>query len=145
MSGPPAPKEPEPDRPVPVAVLASMIDGALRTGLPASVRVIGEISNFNERTHWYFRLKDEEAAVDCVMFASASRRVRVRPENGHKVIAAGRVDANAGIIRADGTVATSDGAVEIVELQPEGKRPMPLAAFRNGHRWDAGMRLESVA
>jgi methionyl-tRNA formyltransferase len=36
------------------------------------------------------------------------------------------------------------GTVEIVELQPEGKRPMSLAAFRNGHRWEPGMRLESV-
>jgi len=92
MSGPPSATARDPDRPVPVAVLASMIDGALKSGLPASVRVIGEISNFNERTHWYFRVKDEEAAVDCVMFASAAKRVRHRPENGHKVILTGRVE-----------------------------------------------------
>jgi methionyl-tRNA formyltransferase len=53
-------------------------------------------------------------------------------------------DAAPGVVRADGTVATADGALELVELQPEGKRPMRLAAFRNGHRWDAGMRLEPV-
>ncbi len=35
-------------------------------------------------------------------------------------------------------------AVEILELQPEGKRPMTLAAFRNGHPWEEGMRLEAV-
>ena len=34
--------------------------------------------------------------------------------------------------------------VEIVEVQPEGKRPMPLSAYRNGHRWECGMRLESI-
>jgi methionyl-tRNA formyltransferase len=34
--------------------------------------------------------------------------------------------------------------IEIVEVQPEGKRPMPLSAFRNGHSWEAGMRLESI-
>src|SRR5262249_10340924 len=34
--------------------------------------------------------------------------------------------------------------IEIVEVQPEGKRPMSLAAFRNGHRFEAGMYLESI-
>jgi methionyl-tRNA formyltransferase len=37
------------------------------------------------------------------------------------------------------------GGLEIVELQPEGKRPMSIAAYRNGHRWEPGMRLESIA
>ena len=37
------------------------------------------------------------------------------------------------------------GGLEIVELQPEGKRPMSLDAYRNGHNWETGMRLESVA
>lgn len=49
-----------------------------------------------------------------------------------------------GTILADRTVSAAGKAIEIVELQPEGKRPMSLAAFRNGHRWDAGMRLEAV-
>ena len=31
--------------------------------------------------------------------------------------------------------------IEIVELQPEGKRPMPLAAYRNGNTWEPGMQL----
>jgi methionyl-tRNA formyltransferase len=34
--------------------------------------------------------------------------------------------------------------VEILDVQPEGKRPMPLAAYRNGHRWDDGLRVESI-
>ena len=54
-------------------------------------------------------------------------------------------DKTPGAILTDGTIATADGAVEVVELQPEGKRPMSLAAFRNGHRWDAVMRIESMA
>jgi methionyl-tRNA formyltransferase len=49
-----------------------------------------------------------------------------------------------GHITADQTIATSDGAVEIVELQPEGKRPMPLSAYANGHPWPQGARLESI-
>jgi methionyl-tRNA formyltransferase len=34
--------------------------------------------------------------------------------------------------------------IEIVEVQPEGKRPMPLGAYRNGHPWEPGMHLESL-
>ena len=50
-----------------------------------------------------------------------------------------------GMITPAGTIAAGDEhAVEIVELQPEGRRPMPLAAYRNGHPWEEGMRLESL-
>ena len=63
--------------------------------------------------------------------------VRARPAAGS--------GAAPGTILGDGRIATGDRAIEIVDLQPEGKRPMSLAAFRNGHRWDAGMRVESVA
>jgi methionyl-tRNA formyltransferase len=55
---------------------------------------------------------------------------------------AGQVEP--GRIGADGLVGSGDGAVQIIELQPEGKRPMRLEAFRNGHRRDAQMRLESL-
>jgi methionyl-tRNA formyltransferase len=49
-----------------------------------------------------------------------------------------------GHIDADGFVSAGGSSLEVVELQPEGKRPMSLTAFRNGHRWDAGMRLQSL-
>ncbi len=49
-----------------------------------------------------------------------------------------------GTVTGEGTIATTDGAIAILELQPEGKRPMPLLAFRNGHPWPAGARLESI-
>ena len=49
-----------------------------------------------------------------------------------------------GEVMASGVVHTSRGAVEIVECQPDGKRPMSLADYRRGHRWHAGLRLESV-
>jgi len=48
-----------------------------------------------------------------------------------------------GEIMTTGHVQCGDGALEVVELQPEGKRPMPLADFRRGHRWHAGLRLKS--
>ena len=46
-----------------------------------------------------------------------------------------------GVIAADHRI----GSLEIIEVQPEGRRPMPLAAFMNGYRWEAGMRVESIA
>ncbi len=75
-----------------VSELAARIDRTLRAGFDARVRVHGEISGFNDRTHWYFSLKDEDAVVSCVMFASASRRCGFAPENGQCVLATGRVE-----------------------------------------------------
>jgi methionyl-tRNA formyltransferase len=52
--------------------------------------------------------------------------------------------ARAGEILPTGEIGAGVGAVEILELQPEGRRTMPLRDFRNGHPWHAGMRVESV-
>ena len=48
----------------------------------------------------------------------------------------GEIDGAANISVAGGTE-----AVEILELQPEGKRVMSLADFRRGHAWMPGMRI----
>ncbi|MCA9289351.1 MAG: exodeoxyribonuclease VII large subunit, partial [Phycisphaerales bacterium] len=86
----PAAKPPV-DRPMSVAALAGLIAGALET-LPRPVRVAGEISGLRDRTHWYFDLKDADAVVSCVMFASAARKAGFVPENGQAVVAGGRVE-----------------------------------------------------
>jgi methionyl-tRNA formyltransferase len=49
-----------------------------------------------------------------------------------------------GQICLNGMIATTDGAVEILELQPEGKRPMALVDFQNGKPWRQGMSLETI-
>ncbi len=84
------PKRPD-DRPMPVSALAGLIDQALRDGLPARVSVEGEISGFRERTHWYFDLKDEQAVVSCVVFASTAAKLD-RIADGDHVVARGRVE-----------------------------------------------------
>ena len=55
--------------------------------------VEGEISNFraHESGHIYFTLKDENAQIRVVMFRSAARLLRFRPENGMQIVARGRV------------------------------------------------------
>ena len=50
-----------------------------------------------------------------------------------------------GTVTLDGEIVTATQPLEIVEIQPEGKRPMSLAAYRNGHRWEPFMHLESLA
>jgi exodeoxyribonuclease VII large subunit len=91
MKGP-APPESSDDAPWSVRDLAARIGRALQSGLPAKVRVVGEISNPNNRSHWYFSLKDEDAVVSCVMFASDARKSPAEPEPGQRVLATGRVD-----------------------------------------------------
>jgi methionyl-tRNA formyltransferase len=49
-----------------------------------------------------------------------------------------------GQLTRSGHIATSAGAVQVLEVQPEGRGRMPLAAYRNGHPWQPGWRVESV-
>lgn len=72
--------------------------------LLSQVAVRGEISNYKmyPSGHHYFTLKDESAALKCVMFKSQALRLRFRPENGMKVIAMGKI-----------TVYPRDGAFQL--------------------------------
>lgn len=54
----------------------------------------GEISNYNSRrkgVHQYFNLKDENAIISAVLFASSARNVKFEIEEGMSVIVTGRV------------------------------------------------------
>lgn len=61
--------------------------------LLSAVAVKGEISNYKvyPSGHHYFTLKDEGAALKCVMFRSSAVRLKFRPENGMKIIAMGKI------------------------------------------------------
>jgi len=63
--------------------------------------------------------------------------LRARPVDEQTALAPGEIDS-------DGYVRCGDVAIEILDLQPEGGRPMPLDSYLNGHRWEAGMHLESL-
>ncbi|MBX2853119.1 MAG: exodeoxyribonuclease VII large subunit, partial [Phycisphaeraceae bacterium] len=133
-------------RPMSVGSLLSQIKSAVNTQLPGKVRVVGELSNLSDRNHWFFSLKDGEAVIRCVMFASAARAVGFKARDGAEVVATGRVD----VYPAQGSVQlyvdkleqVGQGALEqrlrelINELKgegyfdPEHKRPLPTMPTR---------------
>lgn len=81
-------------KPITVTQLNNYIKALLDNTAPLqSLCLRGELSNFKIHSsgHCYFTLKDENAAVSGVMFASAAGKLRFRPESGMKVIAYGRV------------------------------------------------------
>lgn len=76
----------------------SQINEYIRTVVDAdpmlgNVAVRGEISNYKmyPSGHHYFTLKDDSAALKCVMFRGSAMKLKFRPENGMKVIAMGKI------------------------------------------------------
>ena len=64
------------------------------------IYVVGEISNYHRHNsgHLYFTLKDESAAISCVMFKSAAASLAFEPKTGDKVL----VLANTSIFEVSG-------------------------------------------
>lgn len=123
-----------------VSQLARQISGIIDSGLPQRIRVLGEISNFKERTHWYFDLKDAEAVVNCVMFITHIRRLRFVPRSGQEVVASGRVE----FYGPQGRV-----SFKVDSIEPVGAGALELA-FRalceelRGLGWFAAERKRSI-
>jgi exodeoxyribonuclease VII large subunit len=92
-AGPPGPAPPRKEsiRCLSVTQLATLIRATLETGMALPVAVRGQVSNLSAREHWYFSLKDQEAVVHCVAWASSVRRFGFTPRDGDEVIAAGHV------------------------------------------------------
>ena len=77
-----------------VGQLVQLIAARLRDEF-AAVRVEGEIADFSHYRgrHMYFKLKDEDALIQCAMFATANRRLTFTPAEGQRVVATGQVQA----------------------------------------------------
>lgn len=70
--------------------IRTMMDG---DRLLCGVAVRGEISNYKvyPSGHHYFTLKDDGAALKCVMFRGSAIKLRFRPDNGMQIIAMGKI------------------------------------------------------
>lgn len=57
------------------------------------VFIKGEISNFkaHSRGHYYFTIKDEEARINAVMFATNVKKIKFLPQDGMKVLVTGKI------------------------------------------------------
>ena len=75
---------------VTVGELTQAIKGLLEEGL-GSVIVVGEVSNYKVASsgHRYFTLKDDDAAISCVMWKS--RSLQNDPREGDRVVVGGRL------------------------------------------------------
>jgi len=89
------------NQPISVAQLNRYVANLLeRDSQLNPVLVKGEISGFKSYAsgHLYFSLKDEEAAVSCVMFKGQTGKLRFKPTDGLKVI----LTAKASVYDRDG-------------------------------------------
>ncbi len=75
-----------------VTQVTLLIKNTLADHTPKPLRIVGEVSNFSDRTHWYLSLKDEQNVISGVMWASAAANAGFRPERGMQVVATGRLD-----------------------------------------------------
>lgn len=115
-----------------------------------NVWIKGEISNFKAHYsgHLYITLKDDKSVLKAVMFRSAARELRFRPEDGMKVLARGRISCYeaGGVYQLYVEEMTPDGVGELyiayeqlrraLEAEgmfaPEHKKPIPKYPERIG-------------
>lgn len=77
-----------------VSTLVRYLKNSLETDTNLkNVQVNGELSNFHHHSsgHLYFTLKDDKAALSCVMFASRANTINFPPKNGDKVLVTGNI------------------------------------------------------
>jgi exodeoxyribonuclease VII large subunit len=118
------PKPAPPPPPAPRRVLTvSQLSARIRTLLEETfveIWVEGELSNCRlwNTGHLYFTLKDANSQVKGVMFRSAYRYLRFKPEDGLRVVARGRI-----------SVYDPKGEYQIIceHLEPEGLGALQLA------------------
>ena len=102
-----------------VAALIAEINALLEQGF-SGVQVEGEVTNASTsgRGHIYFSLKDDSAALDCVMWASRARRLKFELEDGLAALALGSL-----------TIYPQRGRFQMVvdDIQPQGVGALQLA------------------
>jgi len=93
------------------------------------VRVRGEVSGFKGASpsgHCYFRLKDDKAVLEAVIWKGTYGRMRVKPEEGLDVIATGRLTTFAGSSKYQLVIDTLEpaGVGALMKLLEERKKKL---------------------
>ena len=74
-----------------VSQAVNLIKSTLETKLPSPLKIVGEVSNFKRNNHWYFSLKDAEAVLHCVAWATTIRKFSYTPKDGDQIVATGHI------------------------------------------------------
>lgn len=132
-----------------VTEITRRIKETLETGFPV-LAVQGELSNvkLHSSGHLYFTLKDESAQVSGVMWRSKTAYLKIKPEEGMKVVVSGRISVYEarGVYQLDASTMRTLGIGELQEafeklkqkLSSEGlfdvenKKPLPIFPERIG-------------
>ncbi|MGA3066642.1 MAG: exodeoxyribonuclease VII large subunit [Tepidisphaeraceae bacterium] len=111
---------PPPDQALTVTQFTALIDKALKTAIPTSVAVRGEVSNARRQSagHLYFTLKDATACLNCVMWREAAAKVKFTLDDGTELIAFGHVAVYA---------PQGKYQLQVTTLQPVGRGALELA------------------
>src|SRR4029078_13518221 len=93
------------------------------------VRVRGEVSGFKGASpsgHCYFRLKDDKAVLEAVIWKGTHARMRVKPEEGLDLIVSGRLTTFAGSSKYQIVIDTSEpaGVGALMKLLEERKKKL---------------------
>jgi len=77
-----------------VSQLTALVRRAILSAFPATVHVVGEISNFKRHSsgHIYLTLKDQASELAAVMWRSDAAKLKFKPSDGLEVIASGTVE-----------------------------------------------------
>ena len=86
-----APAKPERPQALTPSLLNKRIKQTLENNIGESLLLEGELTSFVNRGHWYFSVKDETAAIGCVMWRSDADRCGFEPVNGEAILLRGRV------------------------------------------------------
>lgn len=127
-------------KPLTVSALAARINEKLTVGFPDSVRVLGEVSNFSNRTHWYFAVKDAGAVLNCVMFAGRAKGQGFVPANGQSVVVTAKVE----MYEPQGKLTLIVEKVEAVGAGPLEEAYQRLVAELRGLGWFAPERKRAL-
>jgi len=91
---PPSPPQQRVSAPQTVSEITAAIKDAITRSLPATVHVIGQISNLKRHTsgHLYFTLKDPHSELPCVMWRTDAAKIKFIATDGLEVIATGTIE-----------------------------------------------------